>query len=313
MRRKMSQNEFLEKLQANNSAYREGKFKVVEFLGKNTKVSTFYGICVCQTHDLLRGSVPTIETAIDKTKYFMEVLKNKNPKMHRLVKPLSEYETSLKRMTWGYDGDEFIVNPSQMLRLKKLSIVSAKNKTKYYLNSVIKSRADCKYIDYTYFVFKGFTAKGSFRCIKHDLIYLQDTKSHLKGNQGCPKCKSRVTFYDAMSVKSLPEMFGKVYIIKLSSELEVFYKIGITSNNSNKRIKSFASVYDVDLIYEEESNLVDAYTTEQFLLENFKKFKYVPLKQFKGSSECFSVNPLDLYDELRYYYYNKQNKYEQQF
>lgn len=44
---------------------------IIEQAGnKHAKVQDKYGICKVQMHSLLKGSKPTISTAIDKTEYF---------------------------------------------------------------------------------------------------------------------------------------------------------------------------------------------------------------------------------------------------
>ncbi len=60
--------------------------------------------------------------------------------------------------------------------------------------------------------------------------------------------------------------------------------------------------YNVETIYEKESSLKESYEKEKLFLELFKDYKYTPLIDFKGKSECFKLNPLVLYNNLEGFY-----------
>lgn len=82
---------------------------------------------------------------------------------------------------------------------------------------------------------------------------------------------------------------GIFYIIKCFSEIENFYKIGITSQNINLRYKDqYRMPYDykVVLLIKEDPEIV--WKIEKNIKKQIKNKLYEPLKKFNGSkTECF--------------------------
>lgn len=86
-------------------------------------------------------------------------------------------------------------------------------------------------------------------------------------------------------------MFSSVYLMKLTSKhdaptKETLFKIGI-SNNVDRRAGEIAKVYDVEVIDTIELPIKDVRRLENTLHSLFFKFRYQPLHQFGGKSECF--------------------------
>lgn len=78
----------------------------------------------------------------------------------------------------------------------------------------------------------------------------------------------------------------KVYVVKVSNKKETFYKIGKTFTTTKQRLKSFP--YRYEIIEEYEGNPFRISRLEKKLHRLSKEYKYTPLKQFAGSTECFS-------------------------
>ena len=79
----------------------------------------------------------------------------------------------------------------------------------------------------------------------------------------------------------------KLYILKIYDENEIFYKVGKTFVDINKRInKLHYNVEILDFINSNNGRVISNLETEIFRL--FKSKRYKPLKQFEGSTECFS-------------------------
>jgi len=76
-----------------------------------------------------------------------------------------------------------------------------------------------------------------------------------------------------------------LYKVRLYNENESFIKIGITKNNISKRFRNLPYKYEAIKIIEGASGYI-------FDLENrtkrfFKKYRYTPLINFKGETECY--------------------------
>lgn len=72
--KKLSSEEFIQKLEEKNKFYKNGFFQLIgEFVNCRTKIEvlTPYGICDSNPYALLAGNVPTIQTAVNKTDYFI--------------------------------------------------------------------------------------------------------------------------------------------------------------------------------------------------------------------------------------------------
>ena len=90
--------------------------------------------------------------------------------------------------------------------------------------------------------------------------------------------------------------YAYLYVIKLTSETETFYKIGITSNiDIHKRIEYYKKYYNYKIIavYQHTSSdlIMDI---ERLLIDSFDR--YEPNIKFGGSSECvktiFGINKI---------------------
>ena len=81
-----------------------------------------------------------------------------------------------------------------------------------------------------------------------------------------------------------------MYIIKCFNENETFYKIGITSKSIEER---FNSISKMPYTYEVVQKILDIpniiYELEHILHRLYKPFKYTPVTNFKGNSECFKL------------------------
>lgn len=130
-------------------------------------------------------------------------------------------------------------------------------------------------------------------CKEHGDI--ETTIQNLKQTKcGCFKCflntHTNECGWDApFHVEKNKSMYLKskcqVYIVKLTSEDESFYKIGISKNIENRR-KYFPYECDVLCLY--ETNRYNAVFIERNLHRYHKKYKYMPKKDFGGKTECFS-------------------------
>jgi len=130
-------------------------------------------------------------------------------------------------------------------------------------------------------------------CKKHG-TFLQLPYVHWAQKAGCQQCardkaKENIGYYNNQLFNSQPwikEETTKVYIIKLTTNNEHFFKIGI-SNNPNKRCIPFKKYYSVELLTTIDTTLWIAWNFEQFILKNNQR--HIPLQKFKGWTECITT------------------------
>lgn len=131
------------------------------------------------------------------------------------------------------------------------------------------------------------------KCPKHDTFY-KIASSHLNG-VGCPDCVKEVSGWqdsqwEAQAIRAERQNFCKVYIIKCFNKEtnEEFYKIGKTFNELKQRFRSKKSLpYEYVIIKETYGNPKHICNLERTYHRTFKKYKYQPLLNFKGHTECF--------------------------
>ena len=130
---------------------------------------------------------------------------------------------------------------------------------------------------------------------------MQAPDKHL-GRCGCPKCgtektkayalKNCVGFTDtAWELKGLKSKHFdsfKVYLVKVTGESEVFYKIGRTYNTVNRRFRSTKARYSFELLKViDHLEGVEACKLERRLQTLNKENKHTPITPFNGMHECF--------------------------
>jgi hypothetical protein len=148
-------------------------------------------------------------------------------------------------------------------------------------------------------VYLGVTKKIVVICPEHG-EFKQTPNSHLSG-AGCYECGvskmrlkniengcygwSKTDWKKSAKNSSKFDSF-KLYIIKLTSSEEEFYKIGITFRKLEKRFKQIPYKVEVVKTIEGEANYI--YDLEKELHRKNKEFSYKPKIEFAGQYECFS-------------------------
>lgn len=290
----------------NNKHFRENRFEILERVKRyDVIVRDKYGICRCGIRSLLNGYLPNILGAVDKKQYFMNRLKDINPKIYNEVE-IVDYISSCNVILNSKYG--FLrVNTDNVLKWDSLSIQSAINKTEFWVKRCKDIMENFEKTDYSKVKYVSKCTKVQLMCKEHNIAYKQRPAEHITGSQGCPLCMSQVIKYTEENFKKhyefLKGLDGVFYIIRLKSGTEDFYKVGITQKHRIKyRFDSMKSLYKVEIIYTENMSLSEAFENEQLFLREFKEYSYKPNKHFTGHTECLTVNPLEYY-----YYYFKQN------
>jgi len=79
--------------------------------------------------------------------------------------------------------------------------------------------------------------------------------------------------------------FSKLYKVRLYNDNESFIKIGITSQSLEKRFRYIPYKFEVIKIIEGDSGYI--FDLELKTKRFFKAYRYVPLLNFKGETECY--------------------------
>lgn len=115
---------------------------------------------------------------------------------------------------------------------------------------------------------------------------------HSNGSQGCQKCgkESERKHYAEKHPNG-----ASVYLVKLSNSTDIFHKIGLSSN-LGKRVSELSrdSGCYVELVANFDFiDSMDAWDTEEILLNEFKDLSYEPQQTFSGYTECFKFDNIN--------------------
>lgn len=265
-------------------------------MNKYVIVSDKYGKCKVYPNNLLKGNVPTIKTAVNKTDYFHNLLRDKNSYYNRgyftMEEPVKNGYCKIKLKTkYGYCK----LAPNQLLAGKRPSIRSAVNKNIFISNKFREVHGD-KY-DYSKVSYKGDKRKVEIICPYHG-VFKQSPGHHLRG-KGCKKCAHKAASYNCWKY-SVWENKGKnsanfdsykLYIIHcFNKKGESFYKIGKTFRTIKNRYKGkHVMPYNYKVIISRSSDNAELVSTwENDLKNKLKKFRYTPERYFPGQmNECY--------------------------
>lgn len=150
--------------------------------------------------------------------------------------------------------------------------------------------------NYSLVKYKSAHSKVNIICNKCNKTFSQAAYSHLKGH-GCPKCNlgsltgwTKSQWIALCNSKSTTPL---VYIIRCYNDDEEFIKIGRTSRSTQLRFNRTQTMpYSYEIIKEFKGSADFVYDKEHELHKLYKKFKYKPLIEFGGKTECFNISIL---------------------
>lgn len=147
---------------------------------------------------------------------------------------------------------------------------------------------------YDRFTYKNDYTKSVVTCREHG-DFLITPNSHKNGTK-CPDCfMERCGFGKSKFINCAKRHKGKatLYIMKLSSEDECFYKIGITTD-LNKRFIRSGTGYRNELIKTivGESSII--WEMEKEIHRKLYSHRYKPKLKFNGHTESFSIDSLSI-------------------
>lgn len=209
-------------------------------------------------------------------------VKNINVRRH-----LEGYEC---RYCKGTMIDKTVTQPRIAKERKKMDVICNRNRGLSTFIEKAKSIHGNRY-DYSKFNYITCKDKSIITCNIHG-DFEQNADSHINARSGCPHCGSGGT-YSEWYFRDNPEMkdvSGVLYLIEMSSDTEIFLKIGIIEKDANKRFASPSKNggYKCRIILQRDMNMYEAWKLEQKILSNFKDDRYSPSVCFPGHTECLS-------------------------
>lgn len=115
--------------------------------------------------------------------------------------------------------------------------------------------------------------------------------SHIQGS-GCQACGLEIGGFSRGDYRGLCPEGSSVYIVKFTGENESYIKIGISKSIKNRvtRLRRVSGCM-VEVLHEEFfPNATDAWDMESLLHKEFKRQKVETKTDFKGDTECFSLD-----------------------
>jgi len=240
----------------------------------------------------MKDDVFIIEYYIKEGKTQLEIAKILEVTSSTIINRLRKkyVRESFQQIRKALTGNRLTIN-SQQVR----SAISRRTKRKKIINkdiliSLIKKdlyQEDiCKILKVTEPTLNNFIKANynfTFKYLREQITGRKVTKNTIK------KLQNNI-FYTTTSLKGI-DIIGKLYLLKVSSEDEVFYKIGVTKTSINTRYKnsSLHKNYKINILEEVEGNLYDMFQVEQLLKKLYSLYKYIPKYRFDGCTECFSI------------------------
>lgn len=256
-----------------------GRFKGVT---KPILFKTKYGICQYPTARQLynENQIPTIKCALNKTEYFMEMLREKYPEIAEQIVPQSEYKAMKEKMLFNTRFGIVSINPDMLMSGHIPSIRSAIDR-KDYFKKQLEYLYDGKGYEFDIESSSTDRHKGrvKFICPIHGEQWVDSDGIFL--GHGCPECNQGWTKSNIF------------YLIKLYNETESFYKLGISYidiNNKVRRYKDYKKLgYNVEQIkllqFEDFMQCRDFETKMKHIIKNSI---YMPNNwASNGTTECF--------------------------
>ncbi len=86
-----------------------------------------------------------------------------------------------------------------------------------------------------------------------------------------------------------------LYLLKFSDEKESFYKIGITLQSIKRRFHTgMYKDYTIEEIVIIKDTGKSVWELEKQFIKKYKQFKYNPMREFWGVSECFTFDNIEI-------------------
>lgn len=244
---------------------------------------------------LASGIYPSIQTSLDKNKYFAYLSNSVHKNKYDYSKV--SYLSARKKVTitCSKHGD-FQQTLNNHYNFKQgcpdCGHESTANKRRKDVAVFVREANDVHLGKYSYENSKYINdgSKLSITCKIHG-DFQQRPNDHLFG-QGCPKCyipigtnlKKWLSFCEERNRSTCT-----LYVIRCFNDSEEFVKIGITSRAINERF-NHRMPYSFEIIKEIKGSPDFIWNKEKEYHRLFKSKKYIPKIKFEGHTECFDVS-----------------------
>lgn len=216
-----------------------------------------YGVMSISSAQFLLYARPGIKSALNKTEYFMNVLKEKQPKIAQLVEPVSEYKKAKEKMLFRTRYGVISINPDSLLSGHEPTVRVAVDRKNYMKNQLLVLYGN-KY-DFEITSTDRHSGKCTLICPKHGRVEIDN--DYIFSGVGCPKCNHERNESNIL------------YIVKLKNESESFYKLGITYEKKNGELQRFKQYRLMG--YEIETILIKKFDSALQCAETELKLKHI--------------------------------------
>lgn len=272
-----------------------------------------YGLTRITVKNLYHGSKPNINSAINKTEYFINKALSKHKDKFLYDKTIYiDFKTEIligcnTCKSYFYQkptnhlkncGNNFCPTcPSSLIKEKVIKPKCKADRShlrKTTENFIQRSKLihQLSY-DYSESQYVKKDVKLKIKCIKHNHIFEQTPNSHLRGS-GCPLCGKENSGWSRSNFKEkcikYSNGLGTLYVIRCFNENEEFYKIGRTSQSIKRRFgnKNYLP-YKYEIIQEIQDTPENIFNLENLLHRLYKEYSYNPNIHFKGKTECYKI------------------------
>lgn len=154
---------------------------------------------------------------------------------------------------------------------------------------------------------------NDFICHKHG-SFTKTLVNTMYSKFGCPECaidkiksprhdrkitrnNGAINWSKLERDKSLASKNSWVYIIRLTTEDDRFYKVGVSNEDSLYfRLRRLAKAGNLELIHLLKGTMYSCYEMEQLILDSTER--YLPKLSFEGKTECFLSEVLDTFEPI---------------
>ena len=210
-----------------------GRFKS---LTQPILVKNKYGVMRIPKASQVFLNTPGIKLALNQTEYFMNQLRESFPEIAKLVTPASEYVSMKTKMLFDTKYGLISIHPDSLLHGHFPSVRGAIDRKDYMRRQLLELYDG----EYDFIIDSTDRHSGRIRliCPIHGEVSIDSC--HVFSGCGCPKCNNNYKKSDHL------------YIIKLYSKEESFFKLGITYKNRDGNLRRFEDYknlgYNIEVI-----------------------------------------------------------------
>lgn len=279
--------------------YPKRKYEILEeckTLKTKILIKDKYGFYRMRAESLLQGNLPSMYSAIDKTKNWI----NRAREIHgdtydySLVDYVSN-KTKIKIICLEHGVfEQRPINHLQGKGCKSCGTIKAIKKDSFDTVVGKANKIHNNFYLYNKISYINSYSKLNIICPIHG-YFEQSATNHLQGN-GCPKCSIELKGWsdkdwEKRALKSKNFDSFKVYVIRCWNDEEEFYKIGKTFTTIKERFKgknkNTTLPYNYKIVKIVKGNVKNISKLERQLHKLNKDFIYLPKIKFNGHKECF--------------------------